>query len=1720
MKTKILIIVVFLFTLGTWAQGVVTPVDRLKIKVPPKNNVATRVLVQDTISKEVGWVLKSTLTPTKQFVNEITEQKGFTLTGQDLVINADWEWIINDNLYSNTASQTINIPLASTGMSRIDIVVCNTANGFVRVVGTESSTTPNAPPIPLNTIQATFFVVEDTVIEEPAPAVTSSLYIPKSDKVRSILTGSSALISAGKFAQRSSFEFVGAYTTVSKISWSNNRDGYYGRIFTFKNGQATNITITHDSNSGPGNPFIFSNGQDYVLTPNEIIEFSFNSNTNKLEHIGKIASIPSAAITDGVTTTSPSENAVFDALATKANTSLLNNYIPLTGTTVGNPVAGDIEVSDGFRLLIDDGSINIGGFIGNIMLPSDGGGTNNPTIAYPEASHGLGGLFDYSPNITNLDYTQKIYVDTGLATKQDSLVSGTNIKTINGNSLLGSGDVVISGSGTTETASNGLTKVADDIKLGGVLTGNTSIDLGSGATQNKLTLVSTSTGTPVGHNALEVNVSGAVTGTNNSAGYFVNTRTGSVTNYALQGISSGGSVNNGVKGDGTSVGVLGNSTGNFGMGVKGSVSGTNAVAIQASATSTSSGVVSNTVEGIPIIANMVSTNLTAVKRTLILNRLAASPGGSDGIGNSILFQTGTNGVVTSTDSNELISKWTNATYANRTSEFSITGLNNSTTNTLMTLGGAGKTTLNKYGVGAFTGTPTYALQVDASGNIIEGALAGGGGATNLSYAASPTNGTVTSDTGADAAIPLADGVNAGLITPAEKTKIASSITSYTETDPLSLKSANNLSDLTNVTTARTNLGLGTLALSNATIPTNTNELTNGSGYITSYTETDPVVKAITGLVKSNGTTISAAIAGTDYLTPTGSAGALTSFPTLNQNTTGNADTATNLTGLTTSVATLNNQSGTNTGDNSVNSNYASDYRAANFVAGTNYQAPITLTTTGTSGASTLIGNTLNIPSYSGGAGGLSGGVINYIPKYDSTTSIVPGSIYDNGNVGIGTTTPASKLDVNSEIIGASGIRLSNMPANNNMTIANNLTVSSYPEFIATDKFGNVFVTQSAPTNLITKITPTGTVTTGWATTGGNPRGIVFDSYGNIYTPNSNTNTVTKITPSGVTTTYATLTAGFKTPRGIVIDASNNLFTVNYNTNDITKITGLETFTTFGNISTNSNCIVMDSSGNLYTTSGATNTIIKTTQAGVSTTFATLGNNAGRLAIDSNDNIYCASGSVSGIIYKITSVGVVTTFATLDNFGSHIFIDNNNTLYVSSSNLAKFYKITADGTITSSALSTTLGYGITKNNSGIYVCLYNSGLVAKVTESTNISEVLAVNSTGDIVNNPNLTTTVGNTIANITSDTTGKAIITKEYFAANAGGTDTNAVHKTGNETITGIKTFSVADSSTNLTLTNSGNSTEAMSITNTGSGNFEKGLSITNNSAGGFGLVSINNSGNAAGRFINNGTVNAIIAENNGTGSGIEIMNLGSGSGSALLINNGTSLISSSAGIIINSEAASTAKLFIGKSSSVETSSISKNGDIAGNSFIKTGGTGAQYLMADGTTSAGSTSTDSRLITDVLTADQSNSTVTLTKVTGLDQTLETGIYQFKYMVRYQSSATTTGVRFSVNHTGTLGFFTATERWTDVSATASTATTTQNGVISAGQVTGNMSARAKSTTGWGTTLGVDTINADMMIIIEGTFEVTASGNIELWHGSETANATTVKAGSNLVITKVN
>ena len=131
---------------------------------------------------------------------------------------------------------------------------------------------------------------------------------------------------------------------------------------------------------------------------------------------------------------------------------------------------------------------------------------------------------------------------------------------------------------------------------------------------------------------------------------------------------------------------------------------------------------------------------------------------------------------------------------------------------------------------------------------------------------------------------------------------------------------------------------------------------NGLAGTVANASTTPAITlrtTVTGVLKGDGTTVSAATANTDYLTPpsgtallkAGSGGAL-----------------------------------------------------ANAAAGTDFQAPISLTTNGTSGAATFAANVLNIPQYSAGAG--TGTV--------TSASVVSANGFA-GTVATPTTTPAITL---------------------------------------------------------------------------------------------------------------------------------------------------------------------------------------------------------------------------------------------------------------------------------------------------------------------------------------------------------------------------------------------------------------------------------------------------------------------------------------------------------------------------------------------------------------------------------------------------------------------------------------------------------------------------------------------------------------------------------------
>ena len=84
-------------------------------------------------------------------------------------------------------------------------------------------------------------------------------------------------------------------------------------------------------------------------------------------------------------------------------------------------------------------------------------------------------------------------------------------------------------------------------------------------------------------------------------------------------------------------------------------------------------------------------------------------------------------------------------------------------------------------------------------------------------------------------------------------------------------------------------------------------------------------------------------------------------------------------------------------------------------------------------------------------------------------------------------------------------------------------------------------------------------------------------------------------------------------------------------------------------------------------------------------------------------------------------------------------------------------------------------------------------------------------------------------------------------------------------------------------------------------------------------------------------------------------------------------------------------------------------------------------------------------------------------------------------------------------------------------TAATGAVDQEINATTGNVWAYHGTRVKNTT-LGPQTGVDTANANIMIVVEGICVVTVSGTLELYHASEEANTSTVMADSSLILTK--
>jgi hypothetical protein len=240
------------------------------------------------------------------------------------------------------------------------------------------------------------------------------------------------------------------------------------------------------------------------------------------------------------------------------------------------------------------------------------------------------------------------------------------------------------------TADNGLTaNTTSNVQLGGNLLFNTAIN-----TQTFRLSVNTAT---AGVNPLAVN---ATTGT----GIAVTTTSGT----AVYGTSSSGMAVYGISSSYT--GVTGQSLTSYGGRFVSSATGTNNIT--------------------PTIEIQRGGNGTS----------------ADGFGTSIDFNLETSPGFGGSVSTQLVSKWTTAATASRTSQFEVWNSNSGVIERKLAVAGNGKVTMDTYGDGIHTGTTTYIAGWDTNGVLIEidpGTLGGGGGGLTNAYA-TMSDGTNTS----------------------------------------------------------------------------------------------------------------------------------------------------------------------------------------------------------------------------------------------------------------------------------------------------------------------------------------------------------------------------------------------------------------------------------------------------------------------------------------------------------------------------------------------------------------------------------------------------------------------------------------------------------------------------------------------------------------------------------------------------------------------------------------------------------------------------------------------------------------------------------------------------------------------------------------------------------------------------------------------------------------
>jgi hypothetical protein len=286
-----------------------------------------------------------------------------SITGLAVNIAANaFAWRINQQEFLTPAAYGVNLTAAADGYYRADIIVGTSTGTYQVIQGNPSTTSAIEPDAPDGTIRLAGVVVFGLVVGTPTPTPTTN-FVEKSERANVILTGSGVINMLTLADEKATVVFKGSVTRLNTITYPNIP--YNGKRITLFNAQNTPVTIGN-AVSGYAVDFIFPDGQDYVLQPNQTIEFSFDMTYAPYAHHMYIGNV--AKKTTNVTT----EPSITKTLAATDEHVLFTNANAVTFTI---PTNASVPIPVGTKVRYTqqgDGIVSVAGagitFVTNLPL--------------------------------------------------------------------------------------------------------------------------------------------------------------------------------------------------------------------------------------------------------------------------------------------------------------------------------------------------------------------------------------------------------------------------------------------------------------------------------------------------------------------------------------------------------------------------------------------------------------------------------------------------------------------------------------------------------------------------------------------------------------------------------------------------------------------------------------------------------------------------------------------------------------------------------------------------------------------------------------------------------------------------------------------------------------------------------------------------------------------------------------------------------------------------------------------------------------------------------------------------------------------------------------------------------------------------------------------------------------------------------------------------------